>query len=288
MGTSGSFGGPGGGTPLVPTWLEPNGSSADSGNQASNDQNDSKTDSANLPHPTLSPVQSPSTNRFKTVRNNFSRFISSGGSNRVSLGRAISGYVSTASGGARQAALRMGSSRKSGAHLIGFLSDVQRQGVRGALRTLNLESLAGRPIEEVFLGLMGYICPEGGTIDEGIARAAFIETIADLAENGITDLNSLTADQMKTVFELYATHAIEARLCNDIGSKIIFLPRDVRAVEDIQMQLRDFIRRSVSDSLTATRNELQALMPDRTLEFVDSVYEQAFAILQILGEEESV
>ncbi|MFC0219801.1 P-loop NTPase fold protein [Pseudochelatococcus lubricantis] len=38
-----------------------------------------------------------------------------------------------------------------------------------------------------------------GVLAEGIAREAFIETIADLAGAGITDLDGLTADQMQTV-----------------------------------------------------------------------------------------
>ena len=76
-------------------------------------------------------------------------------------------------------------------------------------------------MEEVFAGLADYICPDGGSIDEGIARDAFIETIADLAEAGITDIDGLTSDQIQTVFELYASHTIEARICNDIGTRVV-------------------------------------------------------------------
>jgi hypothetical protein len=216
-----------------------------------------------------------------------SRFAASGGSDRASLGRAISGYVSRASGGARQAARRMGASRSTTASLLGFLSDARTRGTREALRALNLERLAGQPIEEIFFGLADYLCPEGGSIDEGIAREAFIETIVDLSESGITDLGTLTADQMQTVFELYATHAIEARICNDIGMKAITLPSNVRAVEQVQDQLRDFIRRGVGDALTAMSDGMEALTPERVLGFVDEVYESAFAILQSLGDAEA-
>ena len=118
----------------------------------------------------------------------------------------------------------MGSSRGAGARLLGFLSDARAQGAREALRALNLGALAGRPIEEVFLGLADYVCPDGGTVDEGIAREAFIETIADLAAIGITDLDALTPDQMQTVFELYATHAIEARLATISARRRILPP----------------------------------------------------------------
>lgn len=114
----------------------------------------------------------------------------------------------------------MGASRGAGARLLGFLTDAQTRGGREALRSLNLEELAGRPIAEVFIGLADYICPSAGTVDEGIAREAFIETIIELTTLGVTDLDALTPDQMQTVFELYATHAIEARLCNDIGTKL--------------------------------------------------------------------
>lgn len=104
-----------------------------------------------------------------------------------SLGRAVSHYVGSSSGGARTAAARMGSARGAGSRLLGFLSDAVARGATEALRSLNLDGLAGRPIEEIFLGLADYVCPDGGSIDEGIAREAFIETIADLAGAGITD-----------------------------------------------------------------------------------------------------
>jgi hypothetical protein len=203
------------------------------------------------------------------------------------MGRAVSHYVSTASGGNRAAAQRMGASRMAGARLLEFLSGAATGGAREALRALNLENLAGRPIEEVFLGLVDYVCPDGGTIDEGIAREAFIETIAELTQAGITDIDGLTADQIQTIFELYATHAIEARLCNDIGTKAITLPADPSAVGRVQAQLLDFVRRGVADALTAARAAMQALTPDRVFGFVTGVYEQAFFILQTLGDAEA-
>ncbi len=181
----------------------------------------------------------------------------------------------------------MGASRTTSAGLLNFLSSAAANGTREALRTLKLESLAGRPIQEIFLGLADYICPDGGTVDEGIAREAFIETIADLTEAGITDLDALTLDQIQTIFELYATNAIEARLCNDIGANAVTFPDDVHDALRVESQLHDFIYRSVADALTAARDGLQNLTPDRVLGFVTRVYEQAFGILQSLGEAEA-
>ena len=293
MGTSNGNEGQGGRTPLVPSWLPPDGAppptpepppKAPPADQAPDDSAPTTVPA----RPALPPIPpSGDADRFKTARSNFSRFASSGGTDRASLGRAVSHYVSTASGGSRTAAQRMARSPASGAPLLSFLSGAVANGPREALRALNLERLAGRPIEEVFLGLMDYVCPDGGSLDEGIAREAFIETIADLAENGIADFDSLTPEQMQTIFELYATHAIETRLCNDIGMKAITLPPDAAQAASVQLQLLDFVRRSVADSLTQARAAIQALTPERVFGFVTRVYEQAFSILQTLGEAEA-
>ena len=290
MGTSSAYGGPSGGTPLIPSWLgtEPGSSSrvepADA--DAATGQNGPPLAAPPLPERPPMPA-SAEPNRFSGARNNFTRFISSGGSDRASLGRALSRYVETSSGGARQAAQRMGASRTTSAGLVNFLNSAVSGGLREALRSLNLESLAGRPIEEIFLGLAEYICPDGGTVDEGIAREAFMETIADLAEAGLTDLDALTVDQTQTIFEIYATNAIEARLCNDIGTNIITLPADVQEARQVQSQLRDFISRAVADALGAARVRGETLAQGTVLGFVTRVYEQAFGILQSLGEVEA-
>jgi hypothetical protein len=278
MGTSGSYGGPAGGTPLIPGWLDP-----PTLNPAAPAAPPLSPGQPNIPPQGVPPTLG-SPERFTRPRADFTRFVGSGGSDRASLGRALSGYVSSSSGGARRAARRMGSSRQAGARLLNFLSDVQSRGVQQALRALDLQALAGRPIAEVFLGLADYVCPAGGTVDEGIARDAFIETIADLADLGISDLGTLTPEQMHTVFEIYATHAIEARITNDVGTKSIILPADVRAVASVEAQLRDFIRRGVSDALAAAVAAVGALSQNRILGFVDGVYEAAFDMLQTLAE----
>jgi hypothetical protein len=163
---------------------------------------------------------------------------------------------------------------------------VRTRGVSAALEALNLQALAGRSAQDVFLGLVDFVCPNGGTVDDGIAREAFIETIVELAEQGFPDLDALTVDQMQTVFELYATHAIEARLCNDIGTNAIVLPASAQAVANVEMQLRDFIKNGVADALAKAGDALQALTRENVLGFVDEVYQDAFRILLALAEAE--
>ncbi|MCE8000537.1 MAG: hypothetical protein HEP70_16890 [Rhodobiaceae bacterium] len=296
MGTSNAFGGASGGTPLVPSWLEGggDGNSSDGGDGTGPDDgafNDAPDSDAGTPPAAPAdrvPAPPPPTgDRFRSARSNFTRFAGSGGDDRRSLARAVSQYVSLSAGGSAQAARRMGSSRSTASGLVSFLGNASANGVREALRSLDLESLAGRPVEEVFAGLADYICPDGGSIDEGIARDAFIETIADLADAGITDIDGLTSEQIQTVFELYAAHAIEARICNDIGTKVVTMPSDVRTVERIETQLSEFIQRGVSDAVNASGVDVGALSSQQVAGFVDSIYEVAFDMLEALGESEA-
>ena len=290
MGTSNPFGGQGSGKPLVPSWMGDDGISPSDPVSTEPDGQPAEEPAppSDIPMPPpyrpIPTVVDP--NRFSSARYNFSRFASSGGTDRKSLGRAVSRYVRSSAESAGIAA-RMGSSRGAGSRLLNFLSDVTANGGTAALRAMNLSVLAGRPIEEIFLGLVDYICPDGGSVDEGIAREAFIETIADLAEAGVTDLDSLTTDQMQTVFEIYATNAIEARLCNDIGMNLITFPASNREVAQVQAQLHDFIQRAVADALTIASASTATLTPDRVLEFVEGIYKQAFIILKVMGDTEA-
>jgi hypothetical protein len=288
MGTSGSYGGPSPGSPLIPDFVDPIGSPPVGPETPAPDAD-------GLPPPAVPPAPperaplppAPDDRRFTGARGNLTIFARSGGNDRKALGRAVGGYVATSTAGARTAARRMASSRGTSARLATFLGSVSSSGAREALRFFNLESLAGRPIEEIFSELSDYLCPEGGTVDDGIARDAFIETIADLAAAGIADLDALTPAQMQTVFELYAAHAIEARICNDIGSKSITLPADIAEVGRIQAILTDFIQRAVSDAVTRAQIDFQNLPPNRLQGIVDAIYESAFDILQTMGEGEA-
>lgn len=270
MGTSSAFGGAGGDKPLIPSWLDGGGGPATPPpGDAPAVPADAPTVPGAVPEappPRATPAPaSGGSGRNRAPRGNISGWAGSGGSDRRRLGRAVSQYVSRSAGGAGTAARRMGSSRTSAARLAGVLSSLQADGLQETLRSLDLAVLAGRTIEEVFAGLADYICPEGGSIDEGIARDAFIETIADLAGAGIHDVDGLTADQMQTVFELYLAHTIEARIINDIGTRLVTLPDDVAAAQRVQDQLHDFVLRGVSDAVTSSGEAVASLTPDQRI-----------------------
>ena len=181
----------------------------------------------------------------------------------------------------------MGSSRTAGSRLLGFLGDAATLGVDQALRSLDLGRLVGQPPVEMFIGLADYICPEGGDDDKAIARNSYMQTLDDIAEAGITDLDNLGNAEFITIFETFVTYTIENRILNDIGTRAITLPTDVNAVNSIQGQLHDFIANGVHDAMATAGGTLPDLLGAQMPDFVDTLYENAFRLLAAMGEAEA-
>lgn len=272
MGTSGSSSGPGSNTSLVPTWLdEPD--AGDAGQQGAQDAG---------PRPVIQPALLLA--RFQGARRNFSTFAGSGGNDRGALRRAVRDYVRSGTRGSGRAMRRMGTSRVAAGEMLGILRGLQRDGVDATLRRLNLENLVGRPVTDVFLGLTDVICRDGGSIDEGIARDAWLETITELDRLGIDDLDSLSTEQIQEVFLTFVAHAIKTRLFQDIGTNGLRMAADLSAIEAFESQFRDYIRRAVRDAFSSDLTRLPDLSDREIANVVDETYRNAWELLEVWGD----
>lgn len=284
MGTSSPNGGSSGKNPLIPTWLvDP----IDSGSVDGENSNEKPTDGTNTDEHI--PVQPYLTNplRYSAARGNFTRFVKSGGHDNQSLRRAVSGYVRHSSGGSKNATAKMGSSRKTASKLVGFLQEASNNGIASALRSLNLESLASKPFDELFLEISDFISPEGGTVDAGIARDALIKTIATLGEEQILSDEKLSAEQVQTIVEMYITNTIENKLLNEIGNNTFFQTQTLEDAEFVENQLHDFIKNNVSDSFANTQSKIGEIPQTEIINFVDQIYENTFELLSSLYQKSS-
>jgi len=217
-----------------------------------------------------------------TARSSFTRFSRTG--SRRALGSAVSSYVRTGTGTSRRAARRMGSSRAAASGLLGLIRDVQRLGPTETLRQLNLQGLAARPAAEVFVAILEFICPPGGAVDEAIARQAMLETIGDLAEQGVGSFETLDPQQLRDFFLDFIARSIEGRVIADLGTRGVTMPGDVAAVEAAQAQLHDFVAGATRGQL-AGRVDGVASLTDRAIgALVDQIYETAFELIAAAGE----
>ncbi len=293
MGTSGSSRGSRPDTPLVPSWLGdspagplpggdgPAGGDGDSGDANTGGEGGS-VPQRDSPPPTIQPA--PQGARFQSARRNFSTFAGSGGSDRHALRRAIRDYVRSGTRGSTNAARRMGASRDTAGGVLSVLRGFQRDGIGPTLQRLNLANLVGRPVRDVFVGLTDAICKDGGSIDEGIARDAWLETVAEVDDLGIDDLDALTSDQMQEVFFAFVAHAIEARLFQEIGVNGLHLAADLAAIKAFEAQLKSYIRRSVRDSFSGDLNGLSALSDQQIMDVVNQTFREAWDLLEAWGD----
>ncbi len=280
MGTSGSYGGPGGKNPLIPSWLD-----GDTATVPEETSNPAIPADSNQPTETTSPSKPIQGGpRFQVPKTNLARFVSSGGSNGGALRRAVSGYVSKSSGGAATASKRMGSSRVAAGRLLSFLGEVQRTGVAQALQLFNLGALANRPIEDIFFGLADQICPPNGSVDGGIALDAFTEMVVEVVESGLTSLDSLANPQIQIVFESFVANSIFDRLINDIGNSLIRLAQNAKEAQVLEVQVKDFIRGAVRDSVASRAPDISQITQSVAASVTEEVYKQAFTILESMGD----
>jgi len=286
MGTSGPSDGPNPGTPLVPSWLGDGPAAPPPGDGGAPPPPVGLPDGAPAPAPApLPPIPPPPPpDRFRSARRNFSQFAGSGGSDTRALRRGVRDYVRSGAGGSRNATARMGASRTAARGVLGVFRDFQRDGVGATLRRLNLGDLADRPLADVFLGLTDIVCEDGGSIDEGIARDAWLETIADLGARAAADADRLTVEQMRDAFLSFIAHSIEGRLFQDIGAKGFKFAADLAAIEAFERQLRSYIRRSVRDSFTSDLSAPAALSDQQVRTIVDRTYHEAWDILVTWGD----
>jgi len=282
MGTSSSYGGPKDG--LIPDWLNqptPPPSGPDGSPPAG--PNGSSPDSPPALSPQAAPVPMPALSvggSLRGPRTAFSRF--AGGGSRSRLDSGLGGYVG-AVGGSRGAARRMGSSRGSAANVLGLIRDIRSVGPAGALARFNLQTLAGRPADEVFIRLLDQLCPVGGTVDEAIARQGMLQAIDKLAEANLT-FEQLTAEQLEEFVSDFVTATIEARVLNDIGVRGIALPEDVGAVDNIQGQLHDAISGCVREAMAGQVQSVDGMKDADIAQLVDRLYEASFDLIAALAE----
>lgn len=165
MGTSTSNRGQNGNTPLVPSWLGDNDGDQPQGQ----------------PHPTQPQPTQPQEadpKRFSSPRSNFTRYINSGGRGSGNLHRATSNYVRHSLGGSRNATTRLGSARNSTTRLFSVFNSFASRGVADTSRDYKLGDIIGKSASDVLLRIIDFVCPDGGSTDEGIARNSYIEALS--------------------------------------------------------------------------------------------------------------
>ena len=282
MGTSGSHNGSRSG--LVPSWGDDPPSAPVDGAPVPGDGSGDASDDANTPiNPSIYPPLRPPSpgSKLAAARGNITRGTRTSDDRAVRRGAAR--YVA-ASGGGRSAARHMLGSQATASRIAGLAQIFVTQGPAAALRSFDLDGLAGAPVVDVFVALTDALCPPGGTIDEAIARDATLETIAALAAQGVDNFDELTPNDLQEFFIGVVSRSIEGKILNEIGTNSIRLSPDLAAIERAQRMLHDFVDGCVRDRFGKSGSNFADITGEQVDEFVTDLYAATLDLIQILGE----
>ena len=219
--------------------------------------------------------------RFREARASYSRFASSGGTDRQSMQRAVRTYVRSSVGGTGNAVRRMGPSLRAANRALVVLRRFLQEGEAETLVQLRLENLVGKNVSEIFTGLTEFVCRDGGSIDDAIARDAWLETIAELDSLAVDNLDGFSEDQICEVFLMFVGHTIKTRLYQDIGINGLKFAAGIDEIDRIDQQFKEYILRSVRDSFTGDISKLSSMTDEDVAEVVEGTYTEAWHILQL-------
>lgn len=220
MGTSQSGTGPGGRSPLVPSWA------------------------ADVNSPPVAPA--PDTSRFKAFRQAIGAFVKESNSNKLNI--ALGHYARTSSHGSDTAVQRLSSTVAAGARLVGLVSGHPQTSTNGT--TLQINDFAGRPCEEVIAEIADFLTPLNG--DGEKIRSSLNEALSEALEGqDVFDPTSISDDLVLDILICYLTESIFLQIVSDAGKSWMRAESAVRESE-AENELRELIKVVVDQNISLT------------------------------------
>lgn len=280
MGTSTRNSGQNGHNPLVPTWLE--GDPVPVAPVETGVPVQPAPDTSQNPNQPLQPIPvEANPNRFRGPRTSFTHFVSGGGRNGSSMRRGVSHYVSRSLGGSSNATKRLGSARTSTSRLYGVLHTLAGGGgLRDVARLLAIDNLEGLRASEFFIKVAQFICPDGGSEDEGISRSAYYDTVADNPELMDKPTENLTREEIDLILQSYMSKVVMQQIMNGIANNTIRFSESLDEISHIEDAVEQLIDQSVADAFAQVRQENADMTNLKAKEITDRVYQKTFEILE--------
>lgn len=279
MGTSSASRGASSSTPLVPSWADEPSAPID----GPLDPSGAAPPVAAPPPPTTpEPAHGPS-DRWRDARAQYTKFARSGGTGSRALLNALAGYIGRSLGGAGTAARRMSASQAAARELGGVVGDFATRGVEPTLRDLGLGDLVGRPLAEVLVTVLERVCPPGATVDEAIAREAYLQAVIECTPTEGSEEPQFNEELALRILESFATNSICLRVINDIGTKGLDVSPSVITALNVEEQLREFVQGAVHDAIAQVRGDGGSLDRVEASRIADELYPVAWEVLEALA-----
>jgi hypothetical protein len=258
MGTSTSSGGPKGGSPLDPPWLDdiPSGTGVGAPPGAS--------------PPRAGPPGAAQPGRYRGARRELRRYIATG--DRGSLGRALGNYSRSGSGGAAAAASRMRASTRAGAELFSMLSAASSRSTPAISQWVDALRNSGATADDVANAIVQELSPPGGSADEESLRDSMAVALSELMQaNPGIDLLSLGQDDIWALMDFFLAAEVANRVCFDIGQALERANVEPVVAVQREREMREFIKSEVKAAL----RDLHAANPNPSRAQMENLMQEA-------------
>lgn len=262
--------------PASPPSVNPGGGQGSSGNEANEGQ-----EGALPPKPDPSKPLESKKSQLSKARGLMTEAVRTSDPGKIKCGAAH--YVK-ACGGGPEAAHGMPNSRAVAVRIAGLARSIQNQGSEQALRHFHLEDMVGMPAEDVFGDLIDMICPDGGTLDEAVARQAMAHATGDLAEAQVGSFENLSTNDFRDFSMSYVARSIEIKIYNETATNAVGASFDVEGVASFEKSLYDFVDGCVKDEFDAQKIDFARIEQKETNRFVENLYANILDTIEERGE----
>jgi hypothetical protein len=140
---------------------------------------------------------------------------------------------------------------------------------------------------DVLVGILERVCPPGSTVDDAIAREAYLQALiqctADTPDGSQVPFSEALALQ---ILESYATNSICLQIANDVGTKALDVAPSVTTALHVEEQLREYVEGAVRDAIQAARSNGVPLDRIEAGRIAGEIYPSAWEMLRVLNDDE--
>ena len=270
MGTSASHSGPKPGVSFDPPWLD--------------DIDYPTTEAPAVPAqnpqtaPAVPPLAPPA--RFGNARRSMGDYRRSG--SRESLAKSLGHYSRTGMGGAQNVANRMRHSASVASKMYSSFS-LLREGNEPTISSIISKY---RSVNADVYGLIdaiaGYICGDGGSLDETSSRDAVSSALSDLFDkNPDVDITALSDDSVWSLVSSFISYEAFSRIQLDIGQG--FETKDISLADCVTRlnDMREYLESEISSQINVIRNEIGNKPPSDLQKIMMTAIEKTFKVFEV-------
>jgi hypothetical protein len=208
-----------------------------------------------------------------------SDYVKSG--SRDSLRRALGHYSKTGMGGASRVATRMQSSTRVAAGIVSAFNSLRDGNNQTLASVISKLRDSDADAYSIIDAIVGYVCPDGGSLDETSSRDSVASALSDLFQNNSDiDITNLSDDNIWSLVSAFLGYEAFSRVQLDIGQsfeRMDSLDNYIARLND----MREYLESEIAAQLNMLRKESAQKLPSDLQGIIPTAIERTFIVFEV-------